>query len=287
MPPAWFTNVIDSGTGDHSSSVAAMCWTGALTIDIEELAVNSQNQAAQPVLCHQGETATGGGAAASLGGYLRNSAPVFDDGTANGQRLTNTPDGTRGAPIGWRSTVYNDTNGDYTTRTAAVCAAGIDDVITVVASTTLAAGDKTSERAFCPDNRRAIGGGVDVADAADVRLLASGPLFDDGTANGQRLLDRPSGTNPSAIGWYVAAHSNDAADRTLKVAVLCPEAVEVEAECAAFAALLALRRRRDGARPLQHPPGQAGAAPARSGASATGAALARWRSSASRWCSIR
>ena len=89
--------------------------------------------------------------------------------------------------------------------------------LTVVASTTVLAGDFKTFGVSCPTGYEATGGGVDPANNFQVVLTGSGPTY-----NGARLLAQTDGPHTAATGWQASVRNNDNVNGYLvKLAVVC------------------------------------------------------------------
>jgi hypothetical protein len=201
------------------------------------------------VLCPAGSVATGGAIdlLSGAGTATSSSGPVLDDGTADGARLITVNDGAGPAPIGWRASARSFALDDSSGRVVALCVPhALARVTTQIASITVASATDDSKRVLCPVGQVAYGGGLDVNEISNMSVLATAPVFDDGTANGQRLISRAAGVDAMPIGWFAAVHNSDGAnDHLLKVAAICPEPAK---EALEIAALVALGVRRRGSR---------------------------------------
>jgi collagen triple helix repeat protein len=89
--------------------------------------------------------------------------------------------------------------------------------VTVVASTTVLAGDFRILGVSCPAGYEATGGGVDPQNVLQVVVTGSGPTW-----NGVRLLSQTDGQHTSANGWQASVRNNDNVNNYLvKLAVIC------------------------------------------------------------------
>src|SRR5262249_51170027 len=78
----------------------------------------------------------------------------------------------------------------------------------------------SAERVVCPNGATALGGGTNVTGNPGAFLSATGPLIDDGTADGARLLSQPDGQAARAIGWRGAIR-NPVTERFGTVVAIC------------------------------------------------------------------
>jgi hypothetical protein len=92
----------------------------------------------------------------------------------------------------------------------------VPDVVVVVSQETANAGTFGSKRVLCPAGMVAIGGGIDMSNVFNMQVTSSAPVF-----QGQRLIQRPVGTNPAPDGWQASALNNAGYAQTFKVAVVC------------------------------------------------------------------
>jgi hypothetical protein len=247
-PASWNYAVRNDGQNAHAYGAAAICSSlPALTVVGDFFVVGAHASNSDRVLCPAGAIATGGGYNSIGLGVMAASGPVLDDGTPDGLRLISASDGAGPAPIGWRLSVRNDGTSSTSVKPAVVCIPSAPaNTGTEIASVAVAAGGADSTRALCPVGQIAFGGGVDVNDVQNMTIVASAPIFDDGTVNGERLINRVSGPDGAPIGWFAAARNQDDTDHTLRVAAICPEPVAPaeEAFAAAGVLLIAACRRR-------------------------------------------
>ena len=106
-----------------TARVAVVCAPTPLTTQVASVTVPAYTQAATRALCPAGTVAYGGGVDDDDpdSALLTATAPVFDDGTPNGQRLISRPNGADAAPIGWFGSIRNDDALDHTLKVAAIC----------------------------------------------------------------------------------------------------------------------------------------------------------------------
>jgi hypothetical protein len=237
------TSIQNTGQVTHDFEDTSICASfSATTVVGDVVSIPGLSAAGDRVLCPASSFATGGGIDLAALESTTSSGPVLDDGTADGLRLVSAADGVGAVPIGWRASAYNPDAGQLSGKIAAVCIGA--PVVTAIDSVTVAAGTTDSKRVLCPPGSVAYGGGVDVNDTTHMTLRSSSPIFDDGTADGQRLMARSAGTDTAPIGWFGAAHNDDGSDHILKVAAICPEPIAEEVELAALGALFVTRRMR-------------------------------------------
>jgi hypothetical protein len=227
-PSRWVVTAENTGAAQHQLAVVGICMSGARTIELAILDAAAASGSGQRVVCPNGVSALGGGTGVSgnPGPVLSATGPLIDDGTADGARLLNQPDGQAARAIGWRGAIRNPGSerfGDV----VAVCQGGVETK-TYVASTTIAAGDTGNARSICPAGQVAFGGGVDDDDDFHMVVTSSSPLFDDGSPDGQRSINAPLGANPAPFGWFGSARNLDGSPHTLKVAAICPEPSRAE-----------------------------------------------------------
>jgi hypothetical protein len=235
----------NDGANSHTVAVATICAPGRRNLKVDTLTADPGDVAAARVVCASGRTAVGGGPSFAFDAFLTSSGPVVDDGTPDGARLIDLPTGVAAAPIGWRTTLRNDGSQALDERASAVCDRSVHDVVTVVASETVPENATASNRVLCGEGQVALGGGTDVTDTTHLVITASAPVYDDGTSDGQRLVNRTDGElTPAPIGWFAAARNEDVSAHTLVIGVVCPEPRAALATPVALAALVAARRRR-------------------------------------------
>jgi hypothetical protein len=166
------------------------------------------------VTCPSGTVATGGGV--DLGNVftekVTSSSPTF-----GGTRLISLPDGNGPAPNGWRASAVNNDPAVQTLKVAVMCGTG-SSLSTVLSSAFAPANTFSSVRVTCPGGTMAIGGGVDVADFANMIVTASAPTF---AANNNRLIFQPDGPALGPIGWQVAVLNQTGAAQPFKAAAIC------------------------------------------------------------------
>jgi len=114
---------VQSSVFQSTAQVAAVCVPTPLTTQVASVTVPAFMQAATRALCPAGTVAYGGGIDDDDpdSALLTATAPVFDDGTPNGQRLISRPNGADAAPIGWFGSIRNDDALDHTLKVAAIC----------------------------------------------------------------------------------------------------------------------------------------------------------------------
>jgi hypothetical protein len=145
--------------------------------------------------------------------------------------------------MGWRSTLRNDGDVALSERASAVCETRLQGLATQISTITVPENDTASDRVLCPAGQIAYGGGVDSTDTSSMVVTASAPVFDNGTVNGQRLINRPDGLEAAPIGWFGAVRNEDTLAHTLKIGVICPEPGADGLTMIAFGTLAAMRRR--------------------------------------------
>ncbi len=244
--PLFWVNARNTAPADHLLVTASVCAPfAATTIVGNGIVVPVTGSGAERVACPEGTFASGGGIDMSNSElFVSSNAPVLDDGSADGARITAVPDGPAAAPIGWRATArFPDPPVlESVAQAAVVCVA--TPLATQIASITVPGGGQDSTRALCPAGTVAYGGGVDDDGVGATIVTATAPVFDDGTANGQRLVFRPAGIDAAPIGWFGSIRNDDTSDHVLKVAAICPEPIAGELGLAALSALLVARRTR-------------------------------------------
>jgi hypothetical protein len=87
--------------------------------------------------------------------------------------------------------------------------------ISVVSSTTVAAGDTKSIDIVCGAGYEALSGGTDT-DEASMRISASAPLI-----QGTRTFSTSDGQKAAATGWRATVTNGGASSQTVKLAVIC------------------------------------------------------------------
>ena len=109
---------------------------------------------------------------------------------------------------------------------AAVSAAFLPRVTTVVEQATASAASFGVERVLCPEGLVAIGGGVDVNNVLTMQVSSSAPVFPDGPG-GSRLISQANGAGPAPIGWQASAVNTTASEQSFSVAVICADLPDV------------------------------------------------------------
>lgn len=141
-------------------------------------------------------------------------APTF-----GGNALAFQANGVRSAADGWYASVKNFDTVARTVAVVAVCAP-LSGVQVSIASTTVATGSANAPTtsgtsAICPLGFAAVGGGIDLALPASMRVSTLAPVY--GT---QFLIDIPAGQQSAPTGWNGNAR-NEGGSGTVKVAAIC------------------------------------------------------------------
>jgi Repeat of unknown function (DUF5648) len=143
-------------------------------------------------------------------------APTF-----TGAALAFQADGTHGPADGWYASVKNYDSVAHPVAMVVVCAS-ISNVVVSISSSTVAAGSVSTPGtggafANCPNGYVGLGGGMDLALPASMKVSSLAPIF-----GSQYLIDRPAGSNSAPTGWsgYVR---NEGAAGTLKIAAVCAQ----------------------------------------------------------------
>jgi hypothetical protein len=241
---AWSGFFANADAVSHSIAVASLCMDGQRDVEVDAISADPHSVGAARIQCPGGAAAVGGGVTFAPNHFVTSSGPILDDGTPNGARLIDYGSGTAPAPIGWRSTLRNDGDAGTSERASAVCETRLHGLATQIGPVTVPASDTGSDRVLCPAGQIAYGGGVDSSDTSSLVVTASAPIFDDGTPNGQRLINRSDGLDSAPIGWFGAARNEDTlVAHTLMIGVICPEPAEDGMAVVAFGTLAAIRRR--------------------------------------------
>jgi hypothetical protein len=220
-PIGWQASARNDDAVAKSFKVAVICapLSGLSTV-VGSDTVAPGSFGSERVLCPAGRVAVGGGI--DLGNVLTmkvtSSAPTF---AQNNSRLIFQPSGTNPAPIGWQATARNDGTTTKSFKVAVICAP-LRGISTVVDRDGATPGSFGSERVLCPAGMIAMGGGIDLDNVLTMKVTSSGPTF---AQNNSRLIFQPNGTNPAPIGWQGSARNDDATTKSLKVAVICRQAV--------------------------------------------------------------
>jgi hypothetical protein len=174
-------------------------------------------------LCPAGTTTVGGGVAPDFAGVVTQSSPVIADGTPDGGRLFDRPDGSGPGPLGWQAGVRSFGIGPGTVKVAAICSDG-DSTRTTVASAIAETSHWGNALAVCPSGRNAIGGGVDLDQVSSLSVTSIGPLMEypeleiEGPAP---FFFKPDGIHPAPVGWFSVARNDGDQARLVKVAAVC------------------------------------------------------------------
>jgi len=220
-PIGWQATARNDDTVVKSLKVAVICapLSGVSTV-VGSDTVAPGSFGSERVLCPAGRVAVGGGIDLDnvLTMKVTSSGPTF---AQNNSRLIFQPNGTNPAPNGWQATARNDDTTTKSFKVAVICAP-LRGISTVVGSDTATAGSFGSERVLCPAGMIAMGGGIDLDNVLTMKVTASAPTF---AQNNSRLIFQPNGTNPAPIGWQGSARNDDATTKSLKVAVICRQAV--------------------------------------------------------------
>lgn len=90
------------------------------------------------------------------------------------------------------------------------------NTVTVVASSTVAAGTFGSATATCPAGKEVVGGGPSLGNVLTMVVTSSFPLV-----NGADPLTIANGEYPAATGWRAFARNDSGSPQTIKVAIVC------------------------------------------------------------------
>lgn len=181
------------------------------------------------VPCAEGAIALGGGLDPENVGsmILTSTAPAFGPDPAD--RLIFRSDGTSEAGVEWQATSLNQA-GSMTIKVAAVCATGIA-ATSEVASSFAPGNSVTTRNVLCPEGSVAVGGGVDVSNVAQMRIVAQAPVFGPGPP--ENLATRPDGPNPAPSGWSATVR-NLGGPQLYTVAAICIADVPIVTEVGTF-----------------------------------------------------
>jgi hypothetical protein len=214
-PVGWQASVLNEAGSSQGFKVAVTC---APLSDVSAVIASDTAGAGsfgvERALCPAETIALSGGVDMDnvLTMQATSSAPTFP----GGERLITQPNGTRPAPVGWQASALNEAGSSQGFKVAVICAP-LSDVSAVVTSDTAGTGSFGVERALCPANAVAIGGGVDMDNVLTMQVTSSAPVF----PPGDRLITQPDGTHPDPIAWQASAFNDAGATQTFKVAAIC------------------------------------------------------------------
>jgi hypothetical protein len=178
------------------------------------------------VPCGEGAITLGGGLDPEnvVSMILTSTAPAF--GADPSDRLIFRSDGTSEAGVEWQATSLNE-GAAKTIKVAAVCATGVA-ATTEVASRLAPASSATTQTVLCPEGSVAVGGGVDVSNVAQMRVIAQAPVF--GSGPPESLATRPNGPNPAPSGWSATIRNVGGGAQVFTVGAICSGDVRVVTE---------------------------------------------------------
>lgn len=165
------------------------------------------------------------GLAALSGGVDSNDFNVIEITTLAptfaGAALAFQADGSRGPADGWYASVKNYDSVAHPVAVVVVCAS-LSDVVVSINSSTVTAGSVSAPGtggavAYCPSGYIALGGGMDLALPASMKVSSLAPRF-----GFEYLIDRPAGSGSAPSGWSGNVR-NEGAAGTLKVAAVCAQ----------------------------------------------------------------
>jgi len=241
-PDGWVASVRNESAQMRSFKVAVACAPddGNTTTQVASLSLGADASGAVPIDCPTAQTATGGGVSPANTSTMRllASAPRFD-----GTSLLDTPDGPAAAPSGWSGAMHNTDAAMHTFKVGAVCRATTGFSAQISSDTVVAGGmlGATVTELQCPSGV-AWGGGVEPEELGLEEVTSSAPVF--GPDMMDDLFFTTDGTHGPGTGWQVSVRNFDVMDRTLKLAVTCPEPAAGALAGAALAGLAGLARRR-------------------------------------------
>jgi hypothetical protein len=204
----WYAAVRNDGPGTVTFRVFAICSsTSDATIEATSLVgPDAQGYA----YCPSGRRALGGG--------------VVQSGSPNGLVLAAS------GPLDETSTTLNTNDGDIATewwasvrtrepappvKVFAICASNVDATIEQSTFVTDANNGQNEAYAYCPDGKRALGGGVvESGDPSGLHVRASGPLDETSTT-----LNTNDGD--IAAEWYASVRNGSGSSRTWRVFAVC------------------------------------------------------------------
>lgn len=218
-PVGWQATVLNKSTEVKSFTVGVICATlsGVSTVvGSNEVSVGSFGS--KQVTCPAGTVAVGGGIDMEnvKTMMVTSSAPTF---AGSQHRLGQRPDGINPAPKGWQASARNESTTTKGFKVAAICAP-LTGIKTMVVAGSVVPGNYGFERAVCPADHIALGGGIDVTQVLRMTVSSSAPTF---MGFLYRLLWQPDGTHPAPNGWSGSAINHDAILHSLKVGAICAE----------------------------------------------------------------
>jgi len=137
--------------------------------------------------------------------------------TYSGTIMFNKPDGNNGAPDGWYASARNDSGGTRLVVVGVVCAP-VTGVVSVLNTTTIAAGGFGGNNITCPSGTVATGGGVDNQYPLQMIVTSDSPRFE---GSSFRTLEQPVGTGPAPNGWYGTAHNIGGSAGMMRLGAVC------------------------------------------------------------------
>jgi hypothetical protein len=142
--------------------------------------------------------------------------------------LRDLPNGDRGAPDGWYASVINYGNAARTVALSVICAP-LPGVVSKIDTGLVLASFVGAPNINCPAGYVAVGGGVDVANPAAMKLTASGPRYN---VSSDPFWSRPDGPQGAPVGWDAVTANQSTQQGPVQIAVVCVSRSDVVTQVA-------------------------------------------------------
>ena len=198
------------------SASAQLTDTTIVTNRVSVPASTASNWTDIPVSCPAGLVALSGGVSSNdfTTVEVTTLAPTF-----GGSPLLSQADGNRGPASGWYASVKNYDAVAHPIAVVIVCAS-LSNALVTIASANVPSGSAGTPAAGgvsvqCPIGYSAVGGGIDVAQPASMKVSSLSPIF-----GNQYLFDRAAGLGGAPTGWNGNIR-NEGVGGVIKVAAVC------------------------------------------------------------------